>query len=108
MMQLQDSVNDIGDVLKNLVGEFASWRQSVEARLPHAQPSNQIMNIASPEAGFAAPSRDQNGSRFPTPAQGRSQMRRISNMKAESPSMAHGQMSPTAGQALTPIKQVSC
>ena len=107
MMQLQDSVNDIGDVLKSLVGEFASWRQSVEARLPHAQPSNQIMNIASPEAGFAAPSRDQNGSRFPTPAQGRSQMRRISNMKAESPSMPHGQMSPTAGQALTPIKQES-
>jgi hypothetical protein len=63
MMQLQDSVNDIGDVLKNLVGEFASWRQSVEARLPHAQPSNQIMNIASPEAGFAAPSRDKEGAR---------------------------------------------
>ncbi|OSS44328.1 hypothetical protein B5807_11072 [Epicoccum nigrum] len=107
MMQLQDSVNDIGEVLKNLVGEFASWRQSVETRLPHAQSSNQIMNIASPEAGFVAPSRDQNGSRFPTPAQGRSQMRRISNMKAESPSMPHGQMSPTAGQALTPIKQES-
>ncbi|KAF3030355.1 hypothetical protein E8E12_000026, partial [Didymella heteroderae] len=34
MMQLQESVNDISDVLKNLVGEFTSWRQSVESRLP--------------------------------------------------------------------------
>ena len=105
MMQLQESVNDIGEVLKNLVGEFTSWRQSVETRLPLAQTPNQISNIASPEAGFAAPNRDQNISRFPTPAQGRNQMRRISNMKTESPNIPHSQMSPVAGQALTPIKQ---
>ncbi|KAF3029157.1 hypothetical protein E8E12_000380 [Didymella heteroderae] len=37
MMQLQESVNDIGSVLKNLVGEFTSWRQSVESRLRSAQ-----------------------------------------------------------------------
>jgi len=107
MMQLQDSVNDIGEVLKNLVGEFTSWRQSVETRLPLAQTPNQISNIASPEAGFAMPNRDQNPSRFPTPAQARNQMRRISNMKTESPSIPHSQMSPTAAQALTPIKQES-
>src|SRR3712207_6446110 len=101
MMQLQDSVNDIGEVLKNLVGEFTSWRQSVETRLPLAQTPNQVLSLASPEAGFAATNRDRNISRFPTPAQGGNQMRRISSMKAESPSMAHSQMSPTAGQALT-------
>lgn len=102
MMQLQESVNDIGDVLKNLVGEFTSWRQSVESRLPLAQTPNQISNIASPEAGFAAPN-----ARIPTPAQGNSQMRRISNMKTESPSLRHSQMSPSASQAMTPIKQES-
>jgi hypothetical protein len=107
MMQLQESVNDIGEVLKNLVGEFTSWRQSVETRLPLAQTPNQLSNIASPEAAFAAPNRDQNISRFPTPAQGRNQMRRISNMKTESPNISHSQMSPTAAQALTPIKQES-
>lgn len=107
MMQLQDSVNDIGEVLKNLVGEFTSWRQSVETRLPLVQTPNQITSIASPEAGFPAPNRDQNISRFPTPAQGRNQMRRISSMKTESPNIPHSQMSPTAGQAMTPIKQES-
>lgn len=107
MMQLQDSVNDIGEVLKNLVGEFTSWRQSVETRLPLARGPEQISSVASPEAAFAAPGRDQNISRFPTPAQGRNQMRRISSMKMESPNVSHSQMSPGAAQALTPIKQES-
>ncbi|XPS74110.1 hypothetical protein M3J09_006235 [Ascochyta lentis] len=107
MMQLQDSVNDIGEVLKNLVGEFTSWRQSVETRLPLARGPEQISNVASPEAAFAAPNRDQNMSRFPTPAQGRNQMRRISSMKMESPNVSHSQMSPVAAQAMTPVKQES-
>jgi hypothetical protein len=108
MMQLQDSVNDIGEVLKNLVGEFASWRQSVETRLPPTRGSDQISNVASPEAAFAAPNRDQNISRFPTPAQGKSQqMRRVSSMKMESPNVPHSQMSPAAAEASTPIKQES-
>ncbi|KAL1643416.1 hypothetical protein SLS61_009251 [Didymella pomorum] len=102
MMQLQESVNDIGDVLKNLVGEFTSWRQSVESRLPLVQTPNQISSIASPEAGFVAPN-----ARIPTPAQGNSQMRRISSMKTESPNLRHSQMSPSASQAMTPIKQES-
>ena len=107
MMQLQESVNDIGEVLKNLVGEFTSWRQSVETRLPLARGPEQISNMASPEAAFAASNRDQNSSRFPTPAQGRNQMRRINSMKMESPNASHSQMSPVAAQALTPIKQES-
>ncbi|KAF1351537.1 hypothetical protein EJ07DRAFT_168937 [Lizonia empirigonia] len=107
MMQLQERVNDIRKVLENLVGEFTSWRQSVETRLPLAQTRNQISNIASPETGIAAPNRDQNMSRFPTPAQGRNQMRRISNMKTESPNIPNSQMSPVAAQASTPIKQES-
>ncbi|KAF2624873.1 hypothetical protein BU25DRAFT_460712 [Macroventuria anomochaeta] len=77
MMQLQESVNDIGKVLKNFVGEFTSWKQSVETRLPLTQTPNQITNLASPEAGFTAPNRP------------------------------HSQMSPSASQALTPIKQES-
>jgi hypothetical protein len=52
-MQLQDSVSDIGEVLKNLVGEFASWRQSVETRLPPAQTPGQVLGRASTTAGQA-------------------------------------------------------
>ncbi|KAF2625006.1 hypothetical protein BU25DRAFT_373295 [Macroventuria anomochaeta] len=76
MIQLQESVNDIYEVLKNHVGEVTSWRQSVETRLPLTNP-NQTTNLASPEAGFTAPNRPQS------------------------------QMSPSASQALTPIKQGS-
>ena len=41
MKQLQESVDDISAVLRNLVGELTSWRQSVETRLPQLQASNQ-------------------------------------------------------------------
>lgn len=111
-MQLQDSVDNIGEVLKDLVGEFTSWRESVETRLPLAQIPDHIPNIASPEAGPAAPNRDRNvsslpTSSLPTPVPGKTKMRRISNTKTESPSIPHSQMLPTAGQALPPIKQES-
>lgn len=39
MKELQESVKDIHDVLKNFVGEFTSWRQSVESRLSLAPTS---------------------------------------------------------------------
>lgn len=104
MMQLQESVNEIGEVLNNLVGEFTSWRQSVETRLPVTQTPHQLANIASPEAGVVMPNRDQHMSKLPKLAQRRNQGRHIS-IKEESPNMLHSQMSPTFGQALTPIKQ---
>ncbi|KAJ4345059.1 hypothetical protein N0V95_005968 [Ascochyta clinopodiicola] len=105
MVQLQDSVNNIGEVLKNLVGEFTLWRQSVETRLPLARDPEHMSNVASPEAAFAAPNRDQNSSIFPTPAQGRNQMHRISSMKMNSRNVSHLQMALVAAQAMTPIKQ---
>lgn len=105
MVQLQDSVNNIGEVSKNLVGEFTLWRQSVETRLPLARDPEHMSNVASPEAAFAAPNRDQNSSIFPTPAQGRNQMRGISRMKMNSRNLFHLQMALVATQAMTPIKQ---
>jgi len=70
MMQLQQSVEDIGDVLKDLAEVFTSWKQSIESRLPLVRTLNQISNIASPEAGFVAPK-----AKIPTPAQGDKRMR---------------------------------
>ena len=102
MMQLQESANDIRDVLENLVGEIASWRRIVDSRLSLVQTSNHISSMASPEAGSVAPR-----ARISTPAQGSSQMRRDSSMKTESPNLEYSQMSPSASQAKTPIRQES-
>tara|TARA_R110002003_G_scaffold63_13_gene5880 strand:- start:2819 stop:4255 length:1437 start_codon:yes stop_codon:yes gene_type:complete len=105
MMQLQDSVNNISDVLKDFIGEFSVWRQNVESRLPPGRGFETTSNLASPEAAFAAPPRDQSTSRMPTPLQGRSQPRRIGSMKMESPMVPYSHMSPGAASASTPIKQ---
>ncbi|KAF2632999.1 hypothetical protein BU25DRAFT_471143, partial [Macroventuria anomochaeta] len=80
MMQLQESVNDIGEVLKNLAGELASWRQSVETRLPLTQTLNQITNIAPKEK---------------------------SGLQSGDITLPQSQMPPSALQALIPIKQES-
>ena len=66
MMQLQDSVDDIEKVLKNFVGEFASWKQSVETRLLPTHRSKQISNVALREAAFANITHSQ---RFPAAAE---------------------------------------
>ncbi|KAF3031938.1 hypothetical protein E8E12_001908 [Didymella heteroderae] len=101
-MQLQESLNNVGDVLKGFVGVFTSWRQSVESRLPPVRTPTRISSTASPEAEDVAPN-----ARIPTPAQGNSQMRCVSSLKTESPNLRHSQKSPLASQAMTPIKQES-
>ncbi|KAH7080687.1 hypothetical protein FB567DRAFT_110659 [Paraphoma chrysanthemicola] len=105
MMQLQDSVNNISDVLKDFIGEFSVWRQNVESRLPAGRGLELTSNLASPDAAFAAPPRDQSTSRMPTPLQNRSGPRRIGSMKMESPVVPYSNMSPGAASASTPIKQ---
>ncbi|KAJ4375239.1 hypothetical protein N0V83_002325 [Neocucurbitaria cava] len=105
MMQLQDSVNNISDVLRDFVGEFSTWKQSVESRLPPSRGPEMMSNHASPEAAFAVPMRDPSASRWPTPSQGRAQLRRVNSMKMESPIVPHSNMSPIGAQASTPIKQ---
>lgn len=107
MMQLQDGVNSISDVLKDFVGEFNIWKQSVENRLAPVQGHGLEMtsNHASPEATFTAPMRDAGTSRWPTPIQGRAQVRRVNSMKMESPIVPYSNMSPLGAQASTPIKQ---
>lgn len=108
MMQLQDSVNNISDVLSSFVGEFATWKQSVESRLVSGRGHDITSNHASPEAAFAAPMmRDPSTSRWPTPTQNqaRVQLRRVNSMKMESPVVPNSTMSPIGPQASTPIKQ---
>lgn len=106
-MQLQDSVNNISDVLKDFVGEFATWKQSVESRIGPGRSHEMISNHASPEVAFAAPLREQGNSRWPTPVQGRGPgpIRRVNSMKMESPIVPHSNMSPLGAHASTPIKQ---
>ncbi|KAF2711565.1 hypothetical protein K504DRAFT_224100 [Pleomassaria siparia CBS 279.74] len=110
MMQLQDSVNSIGDTLKVFLDRFDSWQHSVESRLPQHRPG-ETMNMgshhASPDQGYAfrGSMSDQNGSRMPTPIQGRTQMQRVNSMKHESPNIAYSHMSPAAANASTPVKQ---
>jgi hypothetical protein len=107
MMQLQDSMNNISDVLKDFIGEINAWRQDVEGRLPQRRAYENTSNVESPETTIAPPPRNQSTSRMPTPLQGRSQPGRINNMKMESPMVPHSHMSPTNAQASTPIKQES-
>ncbi|KAF2819543.1 C6 zinc finger domain-containing protein [Ophiobolus disseminans] len=108
MMQLQDSMNNISDVLKDFIGEIGAWRQDVESRLPPSRAFGNTPNVASPDAAFAPPPRDPSASRVPTPAQGRNQPRRVvSNLKMESPMYPYPNMSPVTAQVSTPIKQES-
>lgn len=51
-MQLQDSVNNISDVLRDFISEFSAWRQDVEGRLPSSRRFGSTTNIASPDAAF--------------------------------------------------------
>jgi hypothetical protein len=104
MMQLQDSVNNISEVLRDFVAEISAWRQDVDRRLPPSQQFGNNPNIASPDAAFAPP-RDPSTSRVPTPGQGRNQPRSIENLKMESPMFPYPTMSPITAQASTPIKQ---
>jgi len=110
-MQLQDSVNSIHDVLKDLAGEFSSfkrdmttWKQSVESRLGPGRGYAMAAEHASPETGFASTHRDQSAWGGRTPVQGRNQTR-VNSMKMESPVAAASNMSPAGLQASTPIKQ---
>ncbi|KAF2730089.1 hypothetical protein EJ04DRAFT_445911 [Polyplosphaeria fusca] len=110
MMQLQDSVNNISDVLRTFVEGFESWKDSVERRLPAAAtrtsmapPSNQ----PSPDQSYTARGSfsEQSGSRMPTPVQPRAPLQRMNSMKTESPTVSHTAMSPAPAHASTPIKQ---
>ncbi|KAF9728475.1 hypothetical protein PMIN01_13608 [Paraphaeosphaeria minitans] len=105
LMQLQDSVNNISDVLKDFIGEFSVWRQNVESRLLAGRGIETTSNLATPEAAFAVPPRNQSNSRMPTPSQGKNAPRRIGSMKTESPMVPYSHMSPGAASASTPIKQ---
>ncbi|KNG44379.1 c6 zinc finger domain-containing protein [Stemphylium lycopersici] len=109
MMQLQESVNNISDVLSQFVDQFNNWKQGVEARLPPTRNHDMISSHPSPEASFSAPQRDQSTSRWPTPIQGRGHMARVhSNLKMESPVVPHSSMmSPLGTSASAPIKQES-
>ncbi|KAJ6192794.1 hypothetical protein J3E72DRAFT_443075 [Bipolaris maydis] len=103
MMQLQESVNNISDVLSQFVDQFNTWKQGVESRLPPTR--NDIMsNHASPEASFSTTQRDQSTSRWTTPAQGgRGQW-----LVLESPVVPHSStLSPLGTHASAPIKQES-
>jgi hypothetical protein len=106
MMQLQDSVNNISDVLRDFINEIGAWRRDVDARLPSSQRAGSTANIAYPDAAFVLP-RDPGASRVPTPAQGRSAPRSVGSFKMESPMFPHSNMSPINAQASTPIKQES-
>ncbi|EOA85329.1 uncharacterized protein SETTUDRAFT_137903 [Exserohilum turcica Et28A] len=109
MMQLQESVNNISEVLSQFVDQFNTWKQGVESRLPATRNLDMISNHASPETSFSAPQRDQATSRWATPSQGRGQMARVhSNLKMESPVVSHSSMmSPLGTSASAPIKQES-
>jgi len=103
MMQLQDSVNNISDVLRDFIGGMNAWRQDVEDRLPLTRRFGSTANIASPDAAFAPP-RDPSASRVPTPSQARNAPRSVEALKMESPIYPHSNMSPVAAQASTLIK----
>jgi hypothetical protein len=108
MMQLQDSVNSISQVLEGFVGQFNTWKQTVENRLPQDPPHGMTSNHASPETVFAAPPRDQSTSRWPTPIQSRGHVRRVnSNLKMESPIVPHSNMMSPLGAHSASIKQES-
>lgn len=104
-MQLQESVNNINDVLKEFIGEMSTWRQSVENRMANGRDADTNGTLASPGTGFATQSGDH--SRWPTPTQQRSQPQRVNSMKMESPMAPPQHMSPNSAHASTPIKQES-
>lgn len=111
-MQLQDSMNNMNDMLKTFVEGFNSWKHSVESRLPPARPGDPTSiasNHPSPEQSYGARASisDQSGSRMPTPVQARGQLHRVNSMKTESPVVPHSNMSPLPAHASTPIKQES-
>jgi hypothetical protein len=98
MMQLQDSVNNIADVLNNFIGEFAAWQQDVESKLARRAYESTSM-IASPETAIAPPPRNPSAPRVPTPLQGRHQSGRVNSMKMKSPMVPYSHMSPTNAQS---------
>jgi hypothetical protein len=90
------------------VGQFNTWKQTVENRLPQDPPHGMTSNHASPEAAFAAPPRDQSTSRWPTPIQNRGHVRRVnSNLKMESPIVPHSNMMSPLGAHSASIKEES-
>ncbi|KAF2268499.1 hypothetical protein CC78DRAFT_372218 [Lojkania enalia] len=119
MMQLQDSVNNMSEVLKTFVEGINSWKDSVntwkdsvESRLPPAEFNHSMMvasNHPSPEQAYGVRNSfsEPNGSRMPTPVQSRVPLRRVGSMKNESPIVPHSAISPLTGNAATPIKQES-
>jgi hypothetical protein len=64
MMQLQDSVNNIADVLNNFIGEFAAWQQDVESKLARRAYESTSM-IALLETAIAPPPRNPSAPRVP-------------------------------------------
>lgn len=110
MMQLQDSVNNISDTLKDFVANFNVWKQHVDGKLAqpkfvaHASPS---YDHASPQQGPVArpATSEQHTPRNPTPVQTRTQYSRVNSMKMESPTVAHSHVSPGRAQSSTPIKR---
>jgi hypothetical protein len=105
MMMLQDSVNDMSNVMKEFMSELNVWRQSVESRLPPTRALDITSHHPSPEASFAIPSKD-NTSTWPASVQQRNQqLTRMSNIKMGSPNVTHQHMSPGGPQRSTPIKQ---
>ncbi|KAF2115552.1 hypothetical protein BDV96DRAFT_646544 [Lophiotrema nucula] len=109
MMQLQDSVNNVSDVLKDFVASFNTWKDSVESRLPPPGASNIVPPAHHPSPEFSQTARgsfsEQSHSRMPTPVQARGQLHRVNSMKTESPTVPPSHMSPRPAHAGTPIKQ---
>ncbi|KAF2195515.1 hypothetical protein K469DRAFT_681823 [Zopfia rhizophila CBS 207.26] len=113
MMQLQESVNNVSEMLKTFVEGFNSWKDSVESRIPASSASEARDNITVGFNHHATPSvvqghvtRDyqgeQSGSGMPTPMQGR----RVADMiKTESPTVQNLNVSPIPAHSATPIKQ---
>ncbi|KAF3027224.1 hypothetical protein E8E12_000310, partial [Didymella heteroderae] len=106
-MQLQESVSEIGEVLKSLAREFTLWRHSIESRLPPAQALWQMSQIAPPEAKFAALGGGLDIPSVPSPSQETNQMRCISNMETKPPDTSHSQMFTVVAQGLTLAKRGS-
>ncbi|KAF2022955.1 C6 zinc finger domain-containing protein, partial [Setomelanomma holmii] len=55
LIQLQQSVTNVSNTLKDFIQEFGAWQQNVESRLLASQDLNPIPNHASLEAAFAIP-----------------------------------------------------
>jgi hypothetical protein len=101
MMQVQDSVNNITNVLEEFINGINAWRQDVDSRLPSTRRFGSSANIASPDAAFVL-ARDRSASRVPTSAQGRNA---VGSFKIESPMFPHSNISTVSAQAPAPIKQ---